>query len=93
MTEGPIPAISQKRKFRGILYIDREMCKGCGFCVEFCPNEVLALSSEFNAKGYHPPVVVNPDACTGANLCSTLCPDFAIFARREKTQDNEERAS
>ena len=34
------PATLRKRKFRGIVQIDREMCKGCGYCVEFCPFDV-----------------------------------------------------
>jgi 2-oxoglutarate ferredoxin oxidoreductase subunit delta len=68
----------------GTVYIKAERCKGCGFCVEFCPTDVLALSSAFNAKGYHPPVVVNAEKCSGCDLCGMLCPDFAIFSRREK---------
>ena len=39
------------------VYIDKERCKGCGFCVDFCPREVLKMSSELNPKGYYPAVV------------------------------------
>ena len=46
-----------------------ERCKGCGFCVEFCPTKVLALSSAFNSKGYHPPQMVAPEKCSGCDLC------------------------
>ena len=38
---------------KGSVQIVAERCKACGFCVEFCPTHVLALSSAFNAKGYH----------------------------------------
>lgn len=62
-----------------------ERCKGCGFCVEFCPTHVLALSSAFNAKGYHPPHLLNADKCSGCNLCGLYCPDFAIYGYREPT--------
>ncbi|MFQ5861172.1 MAG: ferredoxin family protein [Dehalococcoidia bacterium] len=41
---------------------------------------MLALSSEFNAKGYHYPIVVKEDGCIDCHACSTICPDFAIFA-------------
>ena len=56
-----------------------ERCKGCEFCVEYCPVDVLAVSSEFNAKGYHYPVVVS-DGCILCQACATVCPEFAIFA-------------
>jgi FdhD protein len=46
-----------------------ELCKGCGFCIAFCPAEVLEFSEEFNSKGYHPPRAINPEACTGCGLC------------------------
>jgi 2-oxoglutarate ferredoxin oxidoreductase subunit delta len=39
---------------------------------------VLALSSAFNSKGYHPPHVVHPENCSGCDLCGMYCPDFAI---------------
>ncbi len=75
------------KKFRGEVFIEWEMCKGCGFCVEFCPMEVLVLSKDFNAKGYHPPMIQNGDRCTGCNLCGSFCPDFSIFARRVEADD------
>ncbi len=64
---------------KGSVQIVVERCKACGFCVEFCPTHVLALSSAFNAKGYHPPYMVDPEKCSGCDLCGMYCPDFAIF--------------
>jgi 2-oxoglutarate ferredoxin oxidoreductase subunit delta len=64
---------------QGELHVLENQCKGCGFCVEFCPNEVLVLAKRFNAKGYHPPEVVKPEACVACELCQLLCHDFAIF--------------
>jgi 2-oxoglutarate ferredoxin oxidoreductase subunit delta len=54
-------------------------CKGCGYCIEFCPNEVLAASKEFNEKGYYPPEVIREGGCVNCNYCETICPEFAIF--------------
>ena len=54
---------------KGQVAITVERCKGCGFCVEFCPTHVLALSSAFNSKGYHPPHVVAGEKCSGCDLC------------------------
>ena len=59
-----------------------ERCKSCGFCVEFCPTKVLALSSAFNSKGYHPPHVIHPEKCSGCDLCGMYCPDFAIYGTK-----------
>ncbi len=68
---------------RGSVVVTTERCKGCGFCVEFCPTHVLALSSAFNKKGYHPPHMVDADKCSGCNLCGMYCPDFAIFGFKQ----------
>ncbi len=54
-------------------------CKGCGYCIEFCPNDVLEESKEFNEKGYYPPVVKEEGKCINCNFCQTICPEFAIF--------------
>ena len=64
---------------RGKVVIITERCKGCGYCIEFCPREVLAFSKEYNKKGYHPPVVVNDD-CLNCHYCELLCPEFAIYS-------------
>ena len=35
----------------GIVHIIDDRCKGCGFCIEFCPQGTLEISSRTNAKG------------------------------------------
>lgn len=67
------------KKVRGIIYLKPERCKGCGFCIAFCPPQVLAFSEDFNAQGYHPPRLADPERCTGCDLCGLYCPDFAIY--------------
>lgn len=74
---------------KGRVSIVVERCKACGFCVEFCPTKVLALSSAFNSKGYHPPHVVEPEKCSGCDLCGMYCPDFAIYGQRVPAQKTE----
>jgi len=65
---------------RGEVRIIADRCKGCAFCVEYCPKDVLVMSEEFNVKGYHPPKVVKSGECVNCNLCEMICPDFAIFS-------------
>jgi len=65
---------------QGEVHIIADRCKGCGFCVEYCPKDVLVMSEEFNRKGYHPPKVVKDGECVNCNLCEMICPDFAIFS-------------
>ncbi|MFP3869635.1 MAG: ferredoxin family protein [Syntrophobacteria bacterium] len=67
------------RVSRGIVYILEERCKGCGYCIELCPRQVLEFSSKFNEKGYHPPVVKKPEDCVNCHYCEIICPDFAIY--------------
>jgi 2-oxoglutarate ferredoxin oxidoreductase subunit delta len=67
---------------RGEVFINATWCKGCAFCVQFCPTNVLEMSKEFNAKGYHPPYVKNPEACTDCKFCQLICPEFSIFVNR-----------
>jgi len=78
---------------RGSVAIVVERCKACGFCVEFCPTKVLALSSAFNSKGYHPPHAIAPEKCSGCDLCGMYCPDFAIYGyRNDKNAPKEDEA-
>jgi 2-oxoglutarate ferredoxin oxidoreductase subunit delta len=70
---------------RGIVYILEDRCKGCEYCIEFCPREVLELSTEFNRKGYHPPVVIKPDDCVNCHYCEIICPEFAIYSVEDES--------
>jgi len=73
------------------IHIIEDRCKECGFCIEFCPNDVLTKSEKINAKGFHPPEPLNPESCTGCRTCELLCPDFAIFVTPivKKNKDKE----
>ena len=65
----------------GRIYIIPERCKGCRFCIDFCPRDVLVETSEMNSRGYHYPVVAEgkEEECIACQFCSILCPEFAIY--------------
>jgi len=64
--------------------IIKERCRGCGFCIEFCPKDVLEVSDELNEKGVYPPRVLDETRCALCNFCQTICPDAAIFTIRKE---------
>jgi 2-oxoglutarate ferredoxin oxidoreductase subunit delta len=66
----------------GRIFLLAERCKGCRFCVEFCPRQVLVMSDRFNSKGYHIPAVRAEERCTECKICELLCPEFAISVVR-----------
>ncbi len=65
----------------GQTYIIPQRCKGCRFCIDFCPKDVLEESRDMNSKGYHYPVVApgKEDACVHCGFCTLICPEFAIY--------------
>ncbi len=85
-------AFGNIKKLTGVVTINRNWCKGCGFCVGFCPTKALAMSSDYNAKGYHPPFVKSPEDCRGCNFCQSICPEFAIYVRPEEEEEGDNNA-
>ncbi len=81
----------------GRVVIDIERCKGCELCRTACPQDVLVLAEDLNAKGYRPVILLDHARdCTGCALCATVCPDGCITVYRdvvEKTRPAVGRAS
>jgi 2-oxoglutarate ferredoxin oxidoreductase subunit delta len=68
----------EKATPHGHVNIDRDRCKGCGYCVEYCPREVLKIGSELNRKGYTLAEVADESKCLSCGFCEAICPEFAI---------------
>lgn len=77
---------------KGEIHINKNRCKGCAFCVEFCPHDVLEMSQEFNIKGYHPPYIKDEDKCMYCQLCETICPEFAMFVTLKDEEEEGEKS-
>ena len=93
VTTAKAAGTEKAKRSHGVVYVDIKRCKGCGFCIEFCPPDVLEFSEEFNAQGYHFPRLVDPEGCTGCDLCGLYCPDFAIYAVMIKKEQSAKGAS
>ena len=64
------------------VHVDREVCKGCGLCVAFCPAGVFRIGAETNKKGYAFVVAQDETKCVGCGRCEAGCPDLALYIER-----------
>jgi 2-oxoglutarate ferredoxin oxidoreductase subunit delta len=60
------------------IVVDKERCKGCLLCANFCPKKIISQSESLNAKGYYPARLVDEEKCIGCASCARMCPDVAI---------------
>jgi 2-oxoglutarate ferredoxin oxidoreductase subunit delta len=65
------------------IVINQSRCKGCGLCVDVCPNNLISVAERMNKKGVYPAFSSRPELCTGCCLCVTVCPDAAITIFKE----------
>ncbi len=61
-----------------MIFINKELCKACYICIEFCPKKVFTISKELNKKGVYPSEVDDESRCTYCKICELMCPDQAI---------------
>ena len=66
-----------------MLQINIDLCKGCSYCVKFCPKNILALGKERNKHGHFYPSITAPESCISCGMCATICPEGAIELKKE----------
>ncbi|MFC1618856.1 ferredoxin family protein [Candidatus Neomarinimicrobiota bacterium] len=69
-------------KISGTVEFRTEYCKGCELCIEVCPQDCLAMSSDLNRRGYHY-ARLSDDTCTGCLNCALVCPEAVITVYRQ----------
>ncbi len=76
-TLAPLKGGKKKNKppLRAKVIVFDNWCKGCGLCVEFCPQDVLEMNGGGKVR------VAAPERCVACHWCDTHCPDFAIVVR------------
>ncbi len=70
--------LTGKRRAKCRVKVNEAYCKGCGYCIEFCPRKVFDRKVELNSKGVNLPVFARPHDCMGCSQCRLLCTDLAI---------------
>ena len=60
----------------GKIVVDMSICKGCGYCVQFCPAHT-------SGYGNHCAEPVEGAKCVGCAVCAIVCPDTAITVYKE----------
>jgi len=63
-----------------------DYCKGCGYCMEVCPKNVLKESNRLNKKGYILPETQNHEECIYCKKCELICPEMAITIEKEEAE-------
>ncbi|OWK27375.1 MAG: hypothetical protein US76_04040 [Parcubacteria group bacterium GW2011_GWA2_38_13b] len=64
---------------KGRIAIDAEVCKGCDFCIAFCPKKLIKKGPHPNGCGFCPAVFSDTEEkCNACKICGIVCPDAAI---------------
>jgi ferredoxin len=52
--------------------VNKELCTGCGTCVDECPSDAITINEEEGCA------VVNEEECVDCGACEEACPSEAI---------------
>ncbi|MCL2094411.1 MAG: 4Fe-4S binding protein [Treponema sp.] len=69
---------------KGKVRIDRELCKGCYWCINACPVKVLEKDANPNSTGTYPAKPADSEVsssqgkCIACGNCYEVCPDVCI---------------
>ena len=72
--------------------IDEDECKGCGLCIDACPEKVLFAQRHLNHMGFHP-AGYQGDGCTGCGICFYQCPEPGAITVFKKGYVEDEAAA
>ena len=64
--------------------IEKDLCKGCGYCIDICNKKIFKDSDKLNKRGYKQPLIENSENCTKCRKCELICPEMAITVIKEE---------
>ena len=75
--------------------MDKERCKGCDLCANFCRQRAIRLLGEINSRGFHPASLVEIEKCTGCAHCALVCPEacITVYDERRRTAPRDDPPS
>ncbi len=53
------------------IFVDQDLCRGCGICVRACPNHAILMK---NGKAF-----VDQTRCSQCQACVRVCPTGALY--------------
>lgn len=76
-----------------VLYpvINKQLCIGCGACVQFCENDSVKLDRTIGPIVHTKNLEINQDECVNCYLCEENCPVEAIWLDEEKVVLNNDK--
>jgi len=67
------------------VFVDDDVCDGCGVCVFFCKPGVFSISRELSRRGFFPAEVLQEEECNNCRLCELGCPQLAIYVEERQS--------
>ncbi len=58
--------------------VDKTKCKGCQYCLIYCPKHCFKMSEDVNRHGVHYAEFIGKAECISCGLCAAVCPDICI---------------
>ena len=62
----------------GNISIKKDQCKGCEYCVIYCPKKCIKMSEKINVRGVHYAEFIPGSECISCRICARVCPDVCI---------------